>query len=100
MEAIAVAIICCGTLVWVAQTGVTLVHAYWARQDNKALTPKPNPEEAIPVDILGTISAQYVDEWAQEDAIRYAKELYGRLNDWGLVRARLFDAGVKGPTNG
>lgn len=46
------------------------------------------PSKPMPIDLRIAIS-EYRDEWARDQELQRANELYGQYQDWDLVRAAL-----------
>lgn len=81
MEAIVVAALVCGTILYVAKLFLPLLVQNAAIRAN-ASTPST---VAIPNDLLMAAS-KWHDSWAREQAMRHIQELYESTGDWDKVR--------------
>lgn len=83
MSEIVVAVLWCATLAWCVNRVVCLVESL------TKLAPQ-TPTEPMPVDIASGITTMYAEEWAMQDAMSAAEEMYRRTHNWDVVRQRMF----------
>lgn len=84
MEAVAVAVLWCGTLAWCVNRVVRFAETLVTKAAPQTVT------EPMPVDIASAITTLYSEEWAMQDALSAAEEMYRRTQNWDVVRQRMF----------
>lgn len=87
-----VALVVCGTVLWLARQGERLLRDYWAWLDRRLEKVTAPAEEMVPIPPdLAQIAAQESQPWAQEDVADALRKTYRDLGDWNLVREHFKD---------
>lgn len=83
MSEVVVALVWCATLAWCVNRVVVFAESLV----RPAVEAHADP---MPVDVAAQITAMYTEDWAMQDAMSAADELYRRTKSWDVVRQRMF----------